>query len=456
MIKRLKNTFLIMKQAGIYVPVTWYFVLFLAFGTLVFRWLMGQQQHPDNTYSEIFTLLLLVSLSCVGILLAWGLLSVSFSFLFFLIKKRRRKVHCKLESLAADSPGAMRQQQTLRLEISPLIKPLLGFVKLRVIYDLEYYSEKFSLAEKNRKNWSRLEGTYHWPLPQIREYRIDQVIVYFEDLFQFFSFPVTLDINDRFFTRPDKAASRPFQLNPRKTEETNVHIDEMKKVEGEHVNYKHFEANDDVRRIVWKIYAKNKELVVRMPEIMDPYASHLCLYASFHTAFPVSDSIVVKEPFLDYYKTIVNSTYEQLVKQGFEVQYIPDQPIRQNWATEDASAISRLISVTHWQQQQDISSYVKPEDAAIVLVSSLNDAGEVERLVSRYGNQISFVLVRLSNSMKQQEVRDWLQWLFVQYEPNTYERYRPQWQISQLRRSIIANEKKIAGILAAYEKSVVV
>lgn len=456
MIKRLKNASLVLKQAGIYVPVTWYFVLFLAFGGLVFRWLMQQQDVPGNAYGEIFTLLLKVAVVCASILLTWGLVSVLVPFLFFMIKKRRRKVHCKLESTKAYPSNGSRQQQTLRLQISPILKPLLGFVKLRLLYDLEHFSEKFSLAEKSGIKWNKLEGTYDWPLPQIREYHVNQVIVYFEDLFQFFSFTVTLDIHDRFFTRPDKQASQSFSLNPRKTEETNVHIDEMKKVEGEHVNYKHFEANDDVRRIVWKIYAKNKELVVRMPEILDPYASHLCLYASFHTRFAVEDSAVATQPFLDYYKNTIYSTYEQLVKQGFEVQYIPDQPIQQNWAAEDAQVISRLVSTAHWQHQQDVTSYVKPEDAGIVLLSSLNDAEETERLVSRYGNHVSFVLVRLSNSMKQQEVRDWLRWLFVQHEPNTYERLRAQWQVSKLRRSILANEKRIARLLATYEKSVVI
>ena len=104
----------------------------------------------------------------------------------------------------------------------------------------------------------------------------------------------------------------------------------MRKVEGEFLNYKNFENNDDVRRIVWKIYAKNKELVVRIPEMMDPYASHVYLYASFFSSSISKAMRTVEDPFLNYYKVITWSVYQNLVKQGFEVRYIPDQDATKN------------------------------------------------------------------------------------------------------------------------------
>jgi hypothetical protein len=457
MIKRFKNTYLVLKQAGIYVPITWYFTLFLVFGWLAFRWLLNQQQVPGSSFSDIFALLLLVAAACTGVLLAFALLSVIISFLFFLVKKRRQQITCKLDTVTEEVAAKGRQHQLIRLHIAPLLRPLLGFVKLRLMYDNHQYSEKFSLAATaGRKKITTLEGVYPWPLPQIREYNIKQVIVYFEDLFQFFSFTVTLDSHDRFFTRPDLSETKPFKIAPRKTEETNIHIEELKKVEGEHVNYKHFESNDDVRRIVWKIYAKNKELVVRMPEVLDPYASHLCLYASFHTSLDVAGNPVAEQPFLDYYKTFIYNTYRQLVKQGFEVQYIPDQQVVAPSLPDAQQVAAYQVSASHWQTNKDITGYLKPDEAAIVILSSLNDPEEINRLVSRYGNQISFVLVRLSKSMKKQHIGHWLQWLFVQPEKHTYEKHKPVWQLSRLRSRVIANEKKITQLLSAYEKPVVI
>ena len=455
MMKRIRNTWLILLQAGMYVPVTWYFILFLAFGWLAFRWLLNQQQIPGSSFSDIFGLLLLVAVVFTGVLLAFALLSVLVSFLFFLVKKRGGSIVCKLDTAVDDNRPDGRQHQQIRLHISPILRPLLGFVKFRLLYDGKQFSEKFSLAAAGRQPFTTLAGVYPWPLPQIKEYSIHQVIVYFEDLFQFFSFPVRLDSHDRFFTRPDHSNLQAFRIGPRKTEETQVHIEEMKRVEGEHVNYKHFESNDDVRRIVWKIYAKNKELVVRTPEVLDPYASHLCLYASFFSAMEVAGNPVVEQPFLDYYKTFVYNSYRQLVKQGFEVQFIPDQFVATT-ATDLQEAAAQTISASHWQTNKDVTSYIKPEDAAIVIVSSLSNVEEVSRLVNRYGNQISFVLVRLSKSLQQQHIGHWLKWLFVQEEKNGYEQYKPRWQVSRLRGRVLANEKKIAALLAAYEKTVVI
>jgi hypothetical protein len=193
-----------------------------------------------------------------------------------------------------------------------------------------------------------------------------------------------------------------------------------------------------------------------MPEVLDPYASHLCLYASFHTAFDVAGSPVVEQPFLDYYKTFIYNTYRQLVKQGFEVQYASDQSIVTPSLPDAQQVAAYQVSASHWQKNKEVTSYIKPEDAAIVILSSLNDADEVARLLNRYGNQISFVLVRLSKSMKKQHIGHWLQWVFMQPEKNTYEKHRPAWQLSRLRSRIIANEKKITQLLAAYEKPVVI
>lgn len=439
-----------------YLPVTWYFILFVAFGWLVFRWLLSQQQIPGSSFSDIFALLLVVAVTCIGIMLAFALLSVLVSFLYFIVKKRRRVIRCTIETAVDTTAAGGRQRQLIRLQIHPVLKPFLGFIRLRLLYDHKHFSEKFSLAETGGRKWNELSGVYHWPLPQIREYHLQQVIVYFEDLFQFFSFPVTLDTQDRFYTRPDKTQLKNFSVRPRKTEETKNHIDEMKKVEGEHVNYKHFESNDDVRRIVWKIYARNKELVVRTPEVMDPYASHLTLYASFHSIFDVRGNPVAEQLLLDYYKTIVHNTYEQLVKQGFEVQYTPDQPVAGGHYDDEAQAAAYQVSVAQWQHNRSLIDYVKPADAGMIIVSSFTNAEELEELLGRYGNQVSFMLVKLGKAVRQQHAGDWLQWLFVAHEENSYDKYKAGWQLSALRGRMLSNEKKLVQLLSSYEKTVVI
>ena len=169
------------------------------------------------------------------------------------------------------------------------------------------------------------KGLYNWPLKNIKEYDINSGIIYFEDFFQFFSFTGKLPSNSNFFNGPPIKTTGALVVQPKKTEETNMRIEEIRKVEGELLNYKNFENNDDVRRIVWKIYAKNKELVVRIPETNDPYASHIYFYASFYNAISNDVYEEFNEVFLDNFKTVIWNIYDQLSRQNALIQYIPDQ-----------------------------------------------------------------------------------------------------------------------------------
>ena len=242
---------------------------------------------------------------------------------------------------------------------------------------------------------------------------------------------------------------------PRKTEDTATRIEEIKKVEGEHINYKNFESNDDVRRIVWKIYAKNKELVVRIPEILDPYASHIYLYASFFSAFDFLGNDAVEVPFLNYYKSICWSVYMQLSQKGFDVRYVYDQDIPQQKMNNDEEQIKYAISVSNWQRDKELKSYVQTKDASVVIISSLTDINEVNELIEKHGNEISFVFVPLTDSLQKQHLGDWLQWLFVQQEKDAIAKYKTNWSLSLLRLKIAKNEKQLKLLLEKYDKSTV-
>ncbi len=284
---KLKNFYLLLKRVGFYLPFTWYFVIFSLAGIAAYKWLQNKVGVPDSAYKDIFSLLLLLVMWFGAIILSLGLVSVIVSFLFFKWKQKKGELEFRISVPASDEQAGAKQLITVY--IHPVLKPLLGFIKLRLKYDKTHFSEKFHLVKqsKNKLFSSTLEGIYNWRLPEIKEYRVEKTIVYFEDFFQFFSFALKIDTSNSFHTQPVATEAETIKAFPRKTEDTSTRIEELKRVEGEHINYKNFESNDDVRRIVWKIYAKNKELVVRIPEIMDPYASHVYFYASFFSSFEI-------------------------------------------------------------------------------------------------------------------------------------------------------------------------
>jgi len=442
------------KQSGFYIPFTIYFVVFAATAFIGNKLLTQNEINADSSFADIFTLLLKVALwFCVAIILI-ALLTVLKSFGFFLYKKRKAGIRFDIATDLKESE--LHQKQTVRLLITPVLKPLFGFIKLRLLYDHSHFSNKFSLLENsNRKFFSTtIEGTYHWPLPEIKEYHVTKAILYFEDVFQFFSIAVNLPARSQFFTHPTSKEVKDLRVLPRKTEETNTRIEQLRKVEGEYLNYKNFENNDDVRRIVWKIYAKNKELVVRIPETMDPYASHVYLYTSFFTKFNITGNSAVEVPFLNYYKVLTWSIYQNLVKQGFDVRYIPDQEVAKSNVADEQQWVKYSISTSKWHQSKDLKTFVKTGDASVVILSSLSDVNEVKDLIENYSKDITFIFIKLSDTFKNQNVIDWVQWLFVKNAKDDIDGYKRGWNFSPWRQRLKDNEHQLEEIVNKYQEAV--
>ncbi|WP_153796163.1 DUF58 domain-containing protein [Foetidibacter luteolus] len=447
----------LVKRWSFFVPFTWYGLLFVVAAYLGYRWLLTLQQQPGSSYSDIFSLLIEVGAWFIGAVMALALLSVVISYIYFLLKKNKQEVGFQVETVA-DSKPRKKQLQVIKVKVHPVLRPLLGFVKLRLQYDEKHFSDKFSIVQKPFGKFinTTLEGTYNWPLPEIKEYKLQQAFVYFEDYFQFFSLAVQLPVNSRFFTQPFEKHKNQLDSSPRKTEDTNTRIEEIKRIEGEFLNYKNFEDSDDVRRIVWKIYAKSGELVVRIPEVLDPYASHLYMYASFYSDYETTGNNVVNIPFLNYYKTAMWSVYQQLVKKGFEIRYVADQELPVHHTTDEQQNVRYRISTSKWQRERDLKSFVKTNEASVLVISSLTSADQVAELAEQYGDEILIIFIKLSNGLRKQYITDWLQWVFVQEEKSDLAKYRTNWAVSALKSKLMKNEKKIQAILSKHNKPVVI
>lgn len=443
------------RQISFYIPFTLYFVLFTVAGAIGFNLLPKTRYQPQTSFADIFLLLMQIASWFTLILVIFAFFSVLVSYLYFAWCKRKARIHLNLSTDLIENE--LHQKQTVRLLIKPVLKPLFGFVKIRLQYDKSLYSSKFSLIETSTRQFfnNTIDGVYHWPLPEIKEYHVQKAILYFEDFLQFFSIAVDLPANNNFFTQPTAQSISELKVFPRKTEETSSRIEELRRVEGEYLNYKNFENNDDVRRIVWKIYAKNKELVVRIPEIMDPYASHIYLYTSFFTNFNIQGNSVVEVPFLNYYKVLAWTVYQDLVKKGFEVKYIADQDIAKKHFADEQQVVKYMISTSKWHSNKDLSNFVNTRDAAVVMISSLSDVKQVEELAEKHGNDIKFIYVKLTDSLRRQNAFDWVQWVFIRHQDNDVESYKRIWSLSPARLKVSDNEKSLEEILRKFQVEVI-
>src|ERR1700749_3409598 len=175
------------KKIGYFIPVTVYFVLFTAILFAGMLWLRNLRNLPDSAYKDIFKLLLTVALLFSAAILLFGLVTVLTSYIYFKWKQRKGLVQLALKTNVNNNPT--NSKQLVSIDIQSLMVPLIGFIRIRVLYDADKFSDKFSLVSKKNKLFDfNYSGEFSWNLPEIREYRIEKVMVYFEDFLQFFSF----------------------------------------------------------------------------------------------------------------------------------------------------------------------------------------------------------------------------------------------------------------------------
>lgn len=446
-----------MRYGGFFIPFRFQVILLIVALFGAYYWLKKTSVLPETAYTAIIELFITVTLAFMAAVFAISFITAVMPWLLLLFNKRRENILIKVNTVSKQNTFTKKQQ--VSININPILRPLFGYIRLRLHYDDKNISPKFSLINTrgNQIFSSSFNGIYNWPLTEIKEYKVSSAIIYFEDMFQFFSFAATLPVHDNFYTQPENYSVSELKVQPKKTEDINTRIDQMRKVQGEFLSYKNFENNDDVRRIVWKIYAKNKELVVRVPETNDTYASHVYFYASFYNVMETtiySDLYVV---FLNYFKTSVWNAYHQVSKQNVLIKYIPDQESKKTPAADDpAEKIKYIISTSNWQNQKDVQQYFKKEAASVLCISSLIDAREVEIILDKTGKDLVIIFVQLSKAFNKINITDWLQWVFVKPEKDSIDKLRLAWNFSPLKSKIIANENKIKELLTKSESEVLV
>ncbi|MDQ2864378.1 MAG: DUF58 domain-containing protein [Bacteroidota bacterium] len=443
------------RKIGFYMPFRVHFLLVIIALVLAEHWLQKNNALPETSRTAIINVFVAVTFWFTLAILVVSFLTAFIPWLFFLFNKKNNKALLQIKTPERN----ITNKQSLLVNISAIVKPLFGYIRLRLLYDGKNISPKFAPINRGPKNdflSGNIKGVYAWPLQNIKEYEVNKGIIYFEDFFQFFSFIVQLPANSNFFTHPLYSATGALNVQPKKTEETNMRIEEMRKVEGEFLNYKNFENNDDVRRIVWKIYAKNKELVVRIPETSDPYASHIYLYASFYNVLTDDVYEEFNSFFLDNFKTIVWNVYDQLYRQKALVQYIPDQETKTFYADDAIQRVKYIVSTSSWQKQNDLLTYFNKQYGSILCISSLTDAKQLEEIIEKAGVGLTVIFVPSSKSFTHVKVTEWLQWIFIKPKKKSSEKLQIAFNLSPLRRKILENEKLIKALLNKSECEVLV
>lgn len=429
-----------------FIPVRVHLVILLVALFLGAGWIQRNNALPQTARTAIINIFIIVTFWFALSILIFSFITSFLPWVIFVWRTSNSKGNMKIST-----PGNPEgNTQKLHVDIYPILKPLFGYLRLRFILSEDNLSPKFSpISHETRRTLFpiHLKGWYNWPLTNIKEYDLRGSIVYFEDFFQFFSFAAQVSAAGNFFTHPFERSVPPVVVQPKKTEDIQIRIEQLRKVEGEFLNYKNFETNDDVRRIVWKIYARNKELVVRIPENLDPYSSHIYFYASFYDNISSDLYEELNAIFLDQFKTVIWNVYEQLYRQNNGIQFIVDQETKATYADDPLGKTRYRISTAHWQKDHNLTSYFESRYGSVLCVSSFSDVAQMSEILEHSGRSLLVIFVLLSKSFKNTRPADYLQWIFIKPARKSSDKLRLNFMVSPLRNKILENEKKMLELL---------
>lgn len=389
----------------------------------------------------------------LGLIVAISVVSTIVAWVYYLSFYNDKSAVLNVE-FTVEARKGKKNRLFLNASLPKALRPFLGFVKGRLIYDNNLMTDRFSLLSNQRKErsiWRKaITGRSRIVLPDIKEYDLKGGFIYFQDMLHLFSLAIAQPVNGHFYQPPVLMDGDDADVAPKKTETLDVRIEQMRRVEGEHLNYKDFEAGDDVRRIVWKVYARNRELVVRTPEMFEPYASHLYYYASFYADVKkqwLGDSYL--KEMLNYYKNQAWTIYDTLSKKEWEMAFIPDQTLATTDVADAAEQTAYIISNSKWQQDKPLTAYFSPKNGTVLCISSFTDPADLTNLLDRCDASTVIYFVKASQVFKHYTAALGLfSWLIIRPSQDRLSKLRTRWLFSPMRVQINKKEKALEAILS--------
>ncbi|PZP47078.1 MAG: hypothetical protein DI598_11370 [Pseudopedobacter saltans] len=428
------------------IPFSWYLFLFLI-GTGIVLWQLQPQKGPEVNSDLVFLYRFIQKFIWIAasVILAFCFLSTIVSWLIWKKRKAAGDINVQLDR---------RDGNHIKIHVRSSMKPLGGFLKLRFVFNKGYASPVMLLEPIIDKKADKELTTYlvKTDLPNIAEYDLEEMVFYFTDFLQFFRFPLSVDKQFLVIQAPETKEWQNLQIHPQKTQTETEKTYSNRKAPGDLLHFKQYESNDDIRRIVWPLYAKTGELVVRQPEIHSQYASDALIQVSFFSEIGILEKSNLSLKMLDFYKNIIYTSFKKLKEEDeFAVFLTTDQNSKAPLSSE--KEVQDHIANCEWQQTQSLKSIQKKESISLLIVSSLDNADEVAELAQNDSLGMEILFVPLSEAFAKPSKNAWIRWVFTNSKQNQHIWNALQWRTSPLRTKILENEKRLQDILSLRKSS---
>jgi len=431
-----------------WVGIRWTLFISLAAFWFLLAWIRSEYGQDDSSLWLVMRLFAqLVQWMLIGLVVLSTLSAVA-TWLHFRYQLRARRV--SIDVRFGDGQKAEAGWVPLGVSLSgQVFRPFFGSIQAQLVFSDHQLSHPILLDGNKRKRrnlWrSGIFGEGRTFLHDRGIHDVEHIHFSFVDMLSLVSLPVTAESVQQVFTLPKPKTAQTIHAQPHSTEEQKHRIDIPKRVEGEYVNYKEFEYGDNIQRIVWKIYAKSGELVVRIPEIKDPYASHLYFYVSYFNGLSAENGAFEVE-LLNVYKDYIRNVFEALQRNGYDVRIPADQEVPKLAGLSEKKKELFQIAAASWQSQLTPSAFASPAKVAFVCVSSLVPVDEVASVMKKIPEQVPIVVVKLSSAIPSPfNIR--LKDIFFAPEEQPADKLSRPWLLSGLRRNLIKNEKELESIV---------
>ncbi len=382
---------------------------------------------PSDSLLPLVRLLLQMGVFLLGTALAVALLSTLFAWLWERHIRRRRA-----ETLTFHTVPEAGENGTFQLLRTGALMPFWGTVGATLSFEEDEDAAPVVLRSESFFSWRETArqtatGTLH--LRHTKAYKLKAVKLLFRDAFGLLSLSATVPASDIFLKTPEALPGVEIFATPRRALEMTERVDTMQRVEGDLHNARLFSSGDDMRRILWNVYARNRELMVRTPEIFEPYASVLTVFAAFTARFPTTFSAGEEaiETALDFYKNAVWTVFQSLSAKGKNLRFqLAQLPVGSN-APE---AIQKAITNAHW----DTAEPQPNAKTQLLILSSLTPPEKLSEMLNISTLKRDVILVRLSEAFQHKSSFRFFRRLLFRRAANE------ETQVLRLRRRMLARQ----------------
>ena len=399
-----------------------------------------EKELSATLYLELFAWLIG---AFILILVGVGLLHTLICYLHFVFN--RKVIDPKIDIGLDGSIKGQAGQVPVMISLPKALLPLLGYIKIKIEFDNGDLSDTI-VINKFSKGFEKLlpkEGSTLIWLPDRKQYHTKGFIISFIDYLQFFRFSIYKKSKHSFYLHSGEIDIDLQEINPSKTKEEVEKIKTSRKIQGDFLNYKDFEMGDDVRRIVWKIFAKNRELVIRTPEVINPYASHIRFHTSFYNLISKDFTSAYAISMLNYFKDIVYNICIQIKKMDKKVEFNIDQAVNEFVSVADNDRVGFQLSSASWQNNYSVNE-IKSSGESVICVSSLISIDVLQELIQKRSSNI--IIVRVSRHLDHQNLFNFKN-LFLRKEHKS-ELSKLGWFLSKTRGKVKKNEIEIEKLVS--------